>query len=122
MTIPAAIACAISRCAVWREIPIRAAVTANNLDTVLECAVGGLGIALLPFTVVSPSLAAGELALVLSDLLGQEAQLYALYPPHRRGSLKIRAFLSTMEAFIEAEATPMLSALGAVVVDPDDGS
>lgn len=93
------------------EVPVAVTVASDDLDTLLECAVGGQGIALLPFTVAAAAIARGELLPVLPQTLGRAAEFFALYPPHRRSSPKIRAFLEVAEAFIEEARAGAITAV-----------
>lgn len=81
-------------------LSVTPAVTSDDLDTLVQCAVEGLGIALLPLTVAAIPLAKGSLVAVLPEVLGREAQFYVLYPRHRRASPKIRIFLQSLNGYI----------------------
>ncbi|WP_051440423.1 LysR family transcriptional regulator [Ensifer aridi] len=70
---------------------------ANDIDLLCDAALRGLGIALLPRSLVAQHLEAGALVHVLSDFVGTELQIALVYPE--------RAFLpSAVRAFIDAVA------------------
>lgn len=94
------------------EIAVNPVLTSDDLHTLAECAVGGLGIALLPMTAVAVPLAKGQLKVVLPKTLGRKARFYVLYPSARRSSPKIKAFLVALESFIQSAGEAMLSSHG----------
>ncbi|WP_239507205.1 LysR substrate-binding domain-containing protein, partial [Stenotrophomonas maltophilia] len=53
----------------------------------------GRGIALLPTFLVGPHLQAGRLTALLTDYTAPELTLYAIYPPTRHLSVKVRLFI-----------------------------
>lgn len=76
----------------------------DDLETLRGAVDAGLGIGLLPFYMVAFDLTAGRLMPVLPALIGNERTLVALFPPGRRRSPKIRAFLDALDGFAEAMA------------------
>lgn len=66
---------------------------ANNGEALLEAALDGLGIVLLPTWMCGPELQAGQLEEVLSDYTLSEPSVHAIYPPGRHLSAKVRAFV-----------------------------
>lgn len=76
---------------VWA--PIRTRLCANNGEVLRDAAIAGLGIALLPTFIVGAALQDGTLVSVLADYATSDAHLYALYPPTRHVSLKVRLFI-----------------------------
>jgi len=76
---------------------------ANNGDVLKAAAVRGCGIALLPTFIACEELADGRLVAVLADWSLPEAALSAVYPPSRRVSAKVRAFID----FLAARFGPM---------------
>lgn len=65
----------------------------NNGDTLRIAAAKGLGIASLPSFMVGPDLQAGNLVSVLTPFVRHEGAVYAVYPPTRHLSPKVRAFV-----------------------------
>ncbi|MEK9662168.1 MAG: LysR family transcriptional regulator [Alphaproteobacteria bacterium] len=66
---------------------------ANNGEALLEAALDGLGIVLLPTWMCGPELQSGTLEEVLSDFTLSEPSVHAIYPPGRHLSAKVRAFV-----------------------------
>lgn len=66
---------------------------ANNGDLLLRAAVGGLGIARLPTFIVAEAMAAGALTPVLPGWAPPTAGIWAVYPPNRHLSAKVRALI-----------------------------
>jgi DNA-binding transcriptional LysR family regulator len=66
---------------------------ANNGETLRDAAVKGRGIALLPTFIVGADLQQGTLRSILSDYKAPELALYAIYPPNRHLSVKVRLFI-----------------------------
>ena len=75
---------------------------ANDSEALLGAALAGLGIALLPTWLAGPDLRSGRLVHLLpgwdgSISLGPERAIWAVYPPKKTVSPKVRAFLSFFE-------------------------
>lgn len=66
---------------------------ANNGDLLVKAAVAGSGIILIPSFYVHELLARGELVAILQDHSWPELNAYALYPPTRHLSSRVRAFV-----------------------------
>ena len=94
------------------EIAVNPVLTSDDLHTLAECTLSGLGIALLPMTAVAGPLARGQLQVILPKVLGRKARFYVLYPSARRSSPKIQAFLAALESFIQSAGEAMLSSHG----------
>ncbi|GAA0578709.1 LysR family transcriptional regulator [Caenispirillum bisanense] len=75
------------------DISISGRVRMNNGDALRAAAVGGLGILFSPTFIIGDDLAAGRLVPVLPEWEGPEIALYAVYPPGRHLSAKVRAFV-----------------------------
>jgi DNA-binding transcriptional LysR family regulator len=71
---------------------------ANNGDILIDAALGGLGIALLPTFMAGEHVQAGRLVTLLSGFAAPEAALYAVYPPGRHLSAKLRSFIDFLAA------------------------
>ena len=78
---------------------IRPILISNDLNTIREAALAGLGIALLPFHLCFENLAAGSLVTILPEQVGRTETLYALVTPERRRSPLIRAILDSIDSF-----------------------
>lgn len=66
---------------------------ANNGEVLRDAAVAGLGIALLPTFIAGPDLDRGRLQPVLADYRANDLSIYAIYPPTRHLSSKVRLFI-----------------------------
>jgi DNA-binding transcriptional LysR family regulator len=66
---------------------------ANNAEVLQQAALRGRGIALLPTFIAGAALEAGELVPVLEQYRAPEIALYAIYPPTRHLSAKVRLFI-----------------------------
>ncbi len=80
---------------------VRPLLISNDLGTVREATVAGLGLALLPFHLCVEDLQAGTLVAVLPSQIGRTERLYALVTPERLRSPLIRAMLDSMDAFYQ---------------------
>jgi DNA-binding transcriptional LysR family regulator len=84
------------------EVAVHGRVQANDSEALLHLTVAGLGLALLPTWLAGAEIAAGRLSVVLPawDALmapGPERAIWAVYPPKRVVSPKVRAFLTFLE-------------------------
>lgn len=83
------------------EVPVRGPMRANDSEALLEAALGGVGVALLPTWLVSGEVAAGRLVALLPEWQGKLApgdrSIWGVYPPKKIVSPKVRAFLDFVE-------------------------
>jgi DNA-binding transcriptional LysR family regulator len=82
-----------------REIPISGHLRANDSETLRDCALAGLGIALLPTWLVSEDILSGRLIAIFPELewliaAGPERAIWAIYPPKKIVAPKVKAFIS----------------------------
>lgn len=84
-------------------VPISPRVTTNNLWTLREAALAGIGIAMIPFHVVMADLTDDALVPVLPQVVGQAVDVFALYLPERRASPVLKAVLAAVSEFSERE-------------------
>jgi DNA-binding transcriptional LysR family regulator len=85
-----------------REMQVRGHLRANDSETLRDCALSSLGVAILPTWVVSDDLRAGRLVSILPELewliaAGPERAIWAVYPPKKVVSPKVKAFISFLE-------------------------
>jgi DNA-binding transcriptional LysR family regulator len=85
------------------EVAVRGRLRANDSEALLEAALAGLGIALLPTWLTGAAIMAGRLIPLLPDwealiAPGPERAIWGVYPPKKVVSPKVRAFLSFIEA------------------------
>ena len=76
---------------------MRSILHVNNGDAILPAARRGLGLVLLPTYVVGRDIQTGQLKPVMTDFLASptalDTSIYAMYPPNRHLSPKVRAFV-----------------------------
>jgi DNA-binding transcriptional LysR family regulator len=70
----------------------RIALRVNNGDMMLDAAVAGIGIALLPTFIAGGAIAAGQLRIVNVGVQPDAESIYVAHPDGRRSSAKLRAF------------------------------
>lgn len=75
------------------DIRIQGPVRANNGDTLLEAAIDGWGIILSPTFIAHEALRSGRLKAILRDWHPVEPDFYAVMPPGRDRTLKVRSFV-----------------------------
>lgn len=78
-------------------------ILSNNGDLLLASAVEGAGIISMPDFIVWESIQDGRLVRVLPDYTFAEVGMYAIYPPTRHLSAKIRTFVDTLVAHFSPE-------------------
>lgn len=74
-------------------IHIEGVLCSNNAEMLMAGAIKGAGIALLPTFIAGAALQAGQLVSVLTDYRPPEIAIYALYPPNRHLSVKLRLLI-----------------------------
>ena len=75
------------------SVPVSWRLCANNAEVLKHAALGGRGIALLPTFIAGSALTSGMLIPVLEKYQAPEIALYAIYPPTRHLSSKVRLFI-----------------------------
>jgi len=75
------------------DVKVKSAMQANNGDYLLAAAIDGLGIVRQPRFIVYEAIRAGELTPILTDYTIPTVNAYALYPPTRHLSQRVRAFV-----------------------------
>lgn len=82
----------------------RCSLVANNAEVLKECAIQGMGIALLPDFVVRPALADGTLRQVLPDCTPPPLGLYAVRPSSRLIPARVRLFIDYVSEALRSES------------------
>lgn len=75
----------------WLQVPWK--LCTNNAEVLRDAAVSGRGIALLPTFIAGEDLRSGKLLSILTKYRAPELSVYALYPPTRHLSVKVRVFI-----------------------------
>jgi DNA-binding transcriptional LysR family regulator len=84
----------------WISVPWK--LCANNAEVLKQAALNGRGIALLPTFIAGAELESGALMPMLEKYRPPEIALYAIYPPTRHLSSKVRLFIDFLvERFSE---------------------
>lgn len=74
-------------------VQVKGRLRANNGEVLVESAVGGLGVALIPDFMLGDHLQSGRLVRLLDDWMEWNAGVFALYPHNRHLSAKVRRFV-----------------------------
>jgi DNA-binding transcriptional LysR family regulator len=75
------------------SMPVPWRLCANNAEVLQQAVLKGRGIALLPTFIAGYALKSGMLVAVLEEYHAPEIALYAIYPPTRHLSFKVRLFI-----------------------------
>ena len=82
-----------------RQVRVAGRLRVNNGDALLQAAIGGLGIALLPSFICGAELRAGRLVQLLPEWNGHSGvDIFAVYPASRNLSPKVRVFIDFLAA------------------------
>ncbi|MGJ4923159.1 LysR substrate-binding domain-containing protein [Bradyrhizobium oligotrophicum] len=65
----------------------------NNAEVLRDVAIKGQGVALIPRFIAADALESGALTAILADYAAPPLALYAIYPPTRHLSVKVRLFI-----------------------------
>lgn len=92
-----------------RAIAVGGRLRVNDSDALLRAAIDGLGVALLPDWLSAEAVGDGRLVPLLTDwdwamTTGPEPAIWGIYPPKKRVSPKVRAFLDFMAERFAGEA------------------
>ncbi len=82
----------------WETVRGRARMRANNGDVLRAAAAAGLGLVILPSFIASPAIADGSLRVVMPGFPLEEAGLFALMPPGRAATARVRALVDHLAA------------------------
>jgi DNA-binding transcriptional LysR family regulator len=85
-------------------IPIPWTLCTNNAEVLRDAAVAGRGIALLPTFIAGANLQSGALRAILPDYQAPGLSIYAIYPPTRHLSNKVRLFIDFLVERFGGEA------------------
>ncbi len=83
------------------KLHVDGAFFANDIALLCEAAINGLGIALLPHSLVAPHLESGTLVQVLAGVVGAEMQIALVYPERQFMPPQVRAFIDTVAAWVQ---------------------
>ena len=69
----------------------------NNPEVLLEAAIAGMGISIMPTFIASDAIAQGDVQVVLEDYQSLELQIYAVYASRQYLPAKIRVFIDFLK-------------------------
>lgn len=88
-----------------RSVKVKGTIQSNHGNLLLEPLRAGIGIARLPEFLLSADLEAGRVVPILTKFADDAVSLFAVYPPSRHSSPKIRAFVDIAgEWFAEGQS------------------
>ena len=76
-----------------REVKINRTMTASSGDFLANASAHGLGIVISPTFIAADAIRKGHLVPILADVTWPVAPAYAVYPPTRHLSYRVRAFI-----------------------------
>ena len=76
-----------------RAVEVNIAMRVSSGDFIVESAARGLGICMSPAFIAGDAIRQGELVPILTDMTWPKAPAWALYPPNRHLSRRVRAFI-----------------------------
>lgn len=77
----------------WRSVRVAGRLNANNGDVLMDAAVAGLGLAVLPTFIASDAISRGDLRVVLAGHPMEARKIHAVWPSRLGLSAKARAFV-----------------------------
>lgn len=95
------------------KVAIESHFVTNDMVLLEEAALSGLGIALLPLSLITPYLERGELVHVLPDLIREEARVALVYPEKEFLPPQVRAFIDAVVAWTPPRLETLRSKLRA---------
>ncbi|MDC8445370.1 MAG: LysR family transcriptional regulator [Nitrosomonas sp.] len=88
-----------------RSVIVRGRIVANNVESIRDAAIAGLGIAILPAFVAAQALADGQLINVLPDERPTADDVCAVYPQAPHIPIKVRAIIKYLTAAFRKDLT-----------------
>lgn len=82
----------------WEHVRGKARLRANNGELLRAAAAAGLGLVVLPSFIAAPTIESGALVTLLPDYPLEETGLYALMPPGRATTARVRALVDFLVA------------------------
>ena len=77
----------------WESVRGRSRFRSDNGDLLRSAAVAGLGVVAMPSFIASESIQSGELEVILRDFALKEVALWAVMPPGRASTARVRALV-----------------------------
>ena len=84
-----------------RVLPFAGMVRVNHIGALLEAVLAGAGLGLCPSWLAAAEIEGGRLIRLLPNVQFQSLPVNGIYPPHRRGSARLRAILDLVGQRLE---------------------
>lgn len=84
-----------------KSVRLKSVMAANNGELLREVATGGLGIIMQPMFIAHEAIKRGELTPILANYEWPIATAYAIYPPTRHLSYRVRAFIDYLVEYFD---------------------
>ena len=88
------------------HVAVEGPIVVNDLDVILEAALGGGGLACLPERLVTRHVETGRLVRVLEAWCVQIPGFFLYYPCHRHTPIALRTFIDVLKSDLPGEVTP----------------
>ncbi len=82
----------------WEHVRVQGRLRADNGELLREAACAGLGLVILPTFLASSAIEAGQLQILLPEFPPEEVGLYAMMPPGRSITARVRALVDALTA------------------------
>ena len=86
------------------EVMAEARLVVNDQEMLLEAAVAGLGVCMLPKFRCAELLRAGQLQRILSEWQSRDTPLSAVYPSAKHLSAKVKVFVEYLQGHLDPSA------------------
>jgi len=86
-----------------RSVPVQGHLRSNSLSAVLDAAIAGMGLAILPWYVAGPSVASGMVRQVLVDHALPAQDVHAVFPSPKLVPAKVSQFIDWLASEFEGE-------------------
>jgi len=86
-----------------RSVPVKGQLRSNSLSAVLDAAVAGMGLAILPWYVAGPSVANGRVVRVLADHGLPTQDVHAVFPSPKLVPAKVSQFIEWLAGEFDGE-------------------
>ena len=84
-----------------RQIRVGGRLTANNGNVLMQGALAGLGLAMLPSFIIGDKIKTGELVPIMTECVTARRGIYAVYPLGRFPQPKLRAFIEFLATYFK---------------------
>ncbi len=84
-----------------KRVRLNSIMEANSGDMLQKVAIGGLGIVLQPMFIAHEAIGRGELTPILANYRWPVTTAYAIYPPARHLSFRVRAFIDFLVEYFD---------------------